>query len=193
MSNDHGVLNSNMKNLILGLICLSLLSACTTMSKRECINGEWRENGYQDATRGLTSSRYQSHAKACAKHGIEANNALYTEGYNDGLKGYCRSEVGIRKGRAFNDYRGICPAELEPAFLLGYLQGLNIALDDVRAELQDTRNDLRNARYRRLRTESQTDIRNIDRKIDNLEQEIRDLRQKRNNLRSTISTWLNRV
>ena len=60
------------------------------ISKSECQSGEWHAAGYKGASRGLTSSRFKAYAKACAKHGIAADNTLYTAGYEDGLEVLCQ-------------------------------------------------------------------------------------------------------
>jgi len=182
-----------MKSIILLATALTTLTSCTTMSKSDCLDGAWRSAGYDDATSGLTSQRFKAHAKSCAKHGVESNNELYTNGYQEGLKTYCQYETGIRKGRDKADYRGICPADLESGFLNGYIQGLDIALNDLDRRYAEARSDLRNAHYRRLRVDASEDIKRIDKQITDLQDEIRDLSQQRSDLKATIATWINRL
>lgn len=159
------------------------------MNRQECLAGEWREAGYTDALKGYATDRLSSHAEACAKYGIDSNNTLYTEGYDEGLKEYCQPEVGFNRGRNKNDYRGICPVDLEPAFLQGYIKGLQRALFTLNHDYSDTRNDLRNARIRRLHAETSEHKHRIDQRIHQLEQELRDIRQNQRDLQTAISRW----
>lgn len=182
-----------MKTLITALVALSFISSCTTMNKRECLAGEWRDAGYDDATRGLAPERFNDHAKACAKHGITANNTVYKDGYNEGLQVYCSVEVGIRKGRLVDDYRGTCPTELEIGFLTGYIQGLDIALDDLDRQYAETRDNLRNLRYQRVhRVDTEDTAKRIDNRIARLQEKLTDINQERVNIKVAIAKWVNR-
>jgi len=182
-----------MKYLIITMFTLLTLTSCTTMSKSECLGGEWERAGYEDAKRGLKQSRFESHAKACAKHGIAANDALYKAGYDQGLETYCQYETGVKKGRDKASYHSICPTDLEPGFLNGYLDGLDIALNDLDRRYSDARADLRNAHFRRMRVETNEDIKRIDKQITDLQDKIRDLSQQRSDLQETIATWINKL
>lgn len=184
---------SHAKSLITTLPLIMVLSSCMTMNKRECQNGEWRTAGFEDASRGRTNSRFNAHAKACAKHGINADKALYDTGYNEGLQTYCSQANGIQVGRKANDYNGICPAESEQGFLRGYVHGLELALDELERKYDDARDDLSNARYRRLRVDSDKDKSHIDNEIDDLLKDIRELNNKRSDVSSTIAQWLHRL
>jgi len=182
-----------MKSLIAVIIATLILASCATLSKSECQNGEWQATGYNDASRGLTPSRFKAHAKACAKHGIAADNTLYTAGYQDGLKEYCQVEVGILKGRKNEHYKGVCPAELEDDFLYGYLEGLDIALHNLDKSYTLAKDNLINARYRRQRLDSPNDIRRIDQYIHDLQIDLQNINIKHSNLKATIAKWSARI
>jgi len=182
-----------MKFLIAVICTMLFLASCATLSKSECQSGEWQAAGYKDASRGFTSSRFTSHVKACAKHDIAVDETLYTAGYQDGLKVYCQTEVGIKLGRTAERYRGICPANLETNFLYGYLEGLDIALYDLNQSYAQTQDNLITAEYRRQRLESADDIKRADEYIDKLQNKLRSLNIKQGDLRTTIARWSKRI
>lgn len=171
-----------------------LLSSCTTMSKDECLMGDWGQKGYQDGLSGYATSRLDDHATACAKHGVEANRAAYLSAREDGLRSYCRWENGFTQGRRGNAYHGVClPAE-EEAFIPAYQDGREIhaaeqalvsvesALNSARSRIRD-RADKLEAKQRELRQSglSDEDRRNIRERIHEvrgeLEQARRDARE----------------
>lgn len=47
-----------------------LLSSCATLSKQECVVGDWQTIGYNDGVAGHYADRLASHTKACAKASV---------------------------------------------------------------------------------------------------------------------------
>jgi len=182
-----------MKRLIAVFPAMLILASCASLSKSECQSGEWQATGYEDGSHGLTSSRFNAHVKACAKHGIAADNALYTAGYQDGLEVYCQPEVGIELGLSTKHYRGVCPANLETGFLFAYLEGLDIVLHGLNQNYAEVKDGLITARYRRLRLESPDDIKRIDHHINTLQNKLRNINIKQGDLRATIARWSTRI
>ena len=106
---------------ILGLT--AAMAACSTLSESECRTIDWRTIGYEDGVAGYSGDRIGVHRKACARYGVSTDLAAYQSGRDDGLREYCQPANGFRVGSHGNDYRGICPAPLEPAFLRSYESG----------------------------------------------------------------------
>ena len=65
------VLRPSLSLALLGSIVL--LSSCATLSKQECLVGDWQAIGYNDGVAGYQSDRLASHAKACAKASVAPN------------------------------------------------------------------------------------------------------------------------
>ncbi len=111
---------------LLVALLATVLSGCATpsLSKNQCLEGDWRRIGFDDGRAGFTPSRVDRHTEACEELGIVPNGGDYRAGWNDGVRGFCTSGQGLRNGQAGESYHGLCPPDLEPAFLSGYDQGL---------------------------------------------------------------------
>lgn len=101
----------------------ALLSSCATMSKEQCLRGDWGQVGFQDGEQGRAQSRLDDHAKACAKAGVAPDPAVYFAARDQGLKLYCTQDRGFREGRTGQSYAGVCPPGPERGFLVGYADG----------------------------------------------------------------------
>lgn len=115
-----------MRSLILAAAAggvVMLLGSCATMSAEQCQAGDWSGQGYADGAAGLTMSRLNDHAEACAKHGITPDAAAYGAGREQGLLQYCTPDRGFREGRAGSAYAGVCPSYLEADFVPAYRDG----------------------------------------------------------------------
>ncbi|WP_332659322.1 DUF2799 domain-containing protein [Brevundimonas sp.] len=100
-----------------------LLGSCATMSAEQCQAGDWSGQGYADGVEGLTMSRLNDHAEACAEHGVTPDAAAYGAGREQGLAQYCTPDRGFRAGRTGSTYAGVCPAYLEADFMPAYQDG----------------------------------------------------------------------
>ena len=61
---------SSLSLVVLG--SMILLSSCATLSKQECLVGDWQAIGYNDGVAGYQSERLASHAKACEALDLES-------------------------------------------------------------------------------------------------------------------------
>jgi hypothetical protein len=110
--------------LVASVLASSLaLGGCASMSKDECMTVDWRTVGYEDGAAGYSGNRIAQHRKACAKHGVTPDLAAYQAGRDDGLREFCVPQNGFRVGAHGNSYDGICPRDVEPAFLGAYETG----------------------------------------------------------------------
>ncbi len=111
--------------VVLPMLAL-LMSACATLSEDECRYADWQTIGFQDGSRGYAVDRIGSHRKACAEHGVMPDMAAYQHGRDQGLVSYCTAANGVKAGRGGRGYQGVCPAELEGDFRIGYALGRQI-------------------------------------------------------------------
>lgn len=125
------------------LLCgLLFINGCATLSKKECQRGDWSKIGAKDAINGYKAkSQLSQHNSACSKHSIRPNNKLYFDGYTSGLRTFCTRKKGFRYGTDGSEYHGTCPASLKKEFLIGYLSGLNVAIDETENRIDDLRHD----------------------------------------------------
>ncbi len=124
-----------------GLICTQ---GCATLSEEECLSADWRTIGYEDGARGFSAQRFVKHREACAEHGIAPNFQAYMDGPRAGLRQYCIPATGFALGRSGKRYSGICPAELEGAFLAAFEDGR--AVYRLLQEIDQLQRDIHRAR-----------------------------------------------
>lgn len=111
------------------VICILLsctISGCATLSKNECLNGDWLTIGYEDSAKGEPRERIGAHQEACSEYGITPDFTAYQKGYDNGLLLFCTPRNGFIKGKSGYQYTGICPEKLETGFLDGYDGGREI-------------------------------------------------------------------
>lgn len=101
-----------------------IASGCSSgLTREECQVVDWRGLGYEDGIQGRTQAAITGHRKACAKHGVAMDLAAYRQGWDEGVQRYCQPGNAYQRGRSGNAYAGVCPADLEPAFLQAYRNG----------------------------------------------------------------------
>jgi hypothetical protein len=113
----------NFFRIVSAMLLTIALSGCGGMSASECELADWRAVGYEDGSRGRSTSAFGQHRKACAKHEVAANFDDYQAGRQSGLREYCKPERGYQEGARGAQYHGVCPAELEPDFYDAFVEG----------------------------------------------------------------------
>lgn len=142
------MLKSITYSLILFLL-VPFIFGCSSLSKEQCMQGDWYGIGLQDGQRGYQSARMQDHIKACSEYGSKVDSQAYNNGHSDGLKTYCTPSNGYEVGISGGTYHQVCPVQMADGFLKNYRMGYKIY-------------ELRN------------DLHSIDREIDSLYTKIGD-------------------
>lgn len=109
-----------------GILLVFALSGCAGMDAAECRMADWRAIGYEDGAQGRSPEYFGERRKACAEHGVVANFDAYLAGRAQGLTLFCRPSTGYRLGTQGRAYSGVCPAELEGAFLAAHGDGYGL-------------------------------------------------------------------
>ena len=143
-----------MKSLIRVLLpaCAFFMTACTSMSKKDCERANWFSLGKEDAIDGQTLESFKRRENQCFEHGLLAEREKYVSGYAAGLKLFCTYESGQKFGYSEHRYENQCPNSLEPEFLKGYKLGKAEAERDAyERQLEEERkaNEERLAQQRR--------------------------------------------
>lgn len=111
-------------NWLLAPILLSLLfSGCAAMGKKECLNAQWQNVGYEDGAKGYNGSRIGEYRKSCAEYNVSPNLEAYVQGRQQGLIEWCTPSNGYYQGTRGAIYNGVCPKALEPDFELAMSEG----------------------------------------------------------------------
>ncbi|MCC5987375.1 MAG: DUF2799 domain-containing protein [Pararhodobacter sp.] len=109
--------------MIAGLVFL--LAACASISREECLQGNWHDIGMRDGQAGhVAQSRFARHVDSCARVDVAPDQTEWERGYRQGLQRYCTPQSGLREGRAGRAYRSVCPASAEPRFMQGHSLGM---------------------------------------------------------------------
>ena len=157
---------------------LLVTSGCASLSKEECLSGNWKQIGYNDGARGGdASNNLRSHSKSCAEHGVSINNDAYYAGHKEGLKKFCLPANGRRHGEQGLHYSGACPAELESAFLLQYTYGKKIhdaiqEYNQTKRDIYDKEKALEKEADSRIRDALRSEITTLDKLLRNQQRNI---------------------
>ncbi len=106
------------------LLAVVVLAGCASVSREECLQGDWQMIGQRDGATGrVAEAQFERHVTACARVDVTPDRAAWMQGYQAGLQSYCTPLNGVREGEAGRLYRDTCPESRETGFLRGYELG----------------------------------------------------------------------
>jgi hypothetical protein len=112
-------------------------ASCTTVTKKECQQGDWNQIGFDDAVHGEKISNIKRYESACRDHGYPVDQELYERGYEKGLESFCTYQRGFNHGLQDRSYRGTCPEEFDGEFRRGYERGQKQRRLDKKADREE--------------------------------------------------------
>ena len=104
---------------------LSLLGCQSSPKKTVCESTDWYELGRRNGTSGL-NSQMDNERRRCVGHFDTTNEAIYVNGYNNGLAEYCSIDNGYSLGKAGATANKVCPRPTDEPFLAGYARGKKV-------------------------------------------------------------------
>ena len=111
------------RQVVVLAIAAAILSGCASMNADECLMAVWQVIGYEDGTRGKSSSSISTYRKSCAEHGVAPDFESYTAGYQRGLASYCTPNTAFTIGKSGRNRPGVCSdkqySDFAPAFAEG--------------------------------------------------------------------------
>ncbi len=130
-----------MKRFAISTLCVLALAGCGGMSETACTAANWKAMGFEDGIAGRSPAKFSVHRKACADHGVVADFDSYKAGHDQGITQFCRPQNGYNQGSRGRAYQGVCPSELEAAFVTAHLEGFTLyqkrtELDRISEELE---------------------------------------------------------
>lgn len=165
------------------LFSLLILVSCQTLSKEECTSADWRVIGEQDGAAGRDpQKRFGDHAKSCDKAGVTADQTLWNQGYQIGLRRFCTPLNGLGHGQKGGVYSNNCPVDLAPNFRVGY--DLGVAHYTKSREISNLRSRINSVEFSIKDKEKKISKGKIDRR--DAEYRIRDDRRAINELNRDI-------
>ncbi|MBB3133476.1 hypothetical protein FHS26_001180 [Rhizobium pisi] len=168
-----------------------LLTSCYTISKKECLAGDWKGIGFTDGFNGYQpQARFEGHIKSCKRVKVVPNLTLWNQGYKKGLLRYCTASSGLWEGQHGYGYNGLCPPKTEAEFLrgheLGYRQySLEAELERLKDEANDKEEELEDL-SEKLKTVPEAQKYEIRSDIRDLEWELTKIRDKQRDVESDL-------
>lgn len=124
----------NSFKIIAVISALLTLVGCSsaTLSKEDCLRGDWYNLGVQDGTEGKTAGEFNLHQQACFEYAVSPDQKQYLAGREKGLVDYCKIENAVTTGLNGRLYQGVCPKEVDEAFRKQNLAAYNLYLTYMR-------------------------------------------------------------
>ncbi len=156
----------------------ALLTGCASLSREQCLRGDWSGIGMADGQAGEPADRKDQHVRACSEYGIQINDQQYFEGYARGLDDYCRIDNAFESGLRGRRYQHVCPPAIDSLFercnsaayevyrIKRELDRLGDQIDSQEFRLRGT--DLSDDYRHQLRR----DLRELDRRYDRLRSDL---------------------
>ena len=163
---------------IIGFLSVFTVTACATLSREECIRGDWFAVGLNDGRSGEMMGRLDEHRKACIEYGIYIDDKSYFAGREQGLRDYCQLDNAFRAGLNGYPYRHVCPQEIDGLFARYHAAAFVVHED--REELDRLESEL-SGRERAL-----YDKKLSDKDRARIRQHIRELDRRRERLRDDL-------
>lgn len=108
-----------------------LMSGCASMTREQCQSVDPQAQGYADGQKGYGTDNLNQVLSTCLSGkragsiaDVSAFKNAYLKAYQKGIAEYCTPANGERVGLLGEDYRGVCPKEIEAPFLKEYLYAL---------------------------------------------------------------------
>lgn len=163
--------------LLIAFALLLTLASCASISKDECIAGNWEEIGFRDGTNGQFSSYIQSHAKACERVDVRPDPVAWERGRQRGLPAYCVPQKAYDIGRNGRSVNEVCPAKDMPRLVRANKKGKNYY--DATQEIRSVRSQISENEQRLVTEENQSVRASLVREQRSLNREIRLLELRR--------------
>jgi hypothetical protein len=139
----------SLPRLLAGLALLAALTGCASLSKNECLSGNWEEIGVRDGANGKPEEYLIEHTAACAKVNVVPDRGAWNHGRERGLERFCQPHRAYNIGEYGGGFDvGICrnfdQERLTDAFekgrevhyRAGVLDGIDSEARDIRTRLE---------------------------------------------------------
>jgi len=143
---------SRLKLLIIAAFPL-VFTACASLSEDECKLANWEVIGYEDGNKGYGQAQIGKHRSACAKHGIAPDLTTYQQGHQRGVRAFCNPSRAYSMGKRGSQYKGMCPKDLEPAFIKAYRAGKKVHIAAQRVTTLQNKQKKQNSELKTVKTQ----------------------------------------
>jgi len=160
----------------MALLITAFLSSCASLSREECLYGDWFALGVQDGRAGQVASQVVFHQDACKNYGVKVDKARYLAGREQGLQQYCQLNNALDTGLRGQRYQAVCPAQIDADFRYYNETAYQVyesrsALKSLDSSLSDKENSLTD---KKLSDKQRQNIRSQIRRLDDERRVLRD-------------------
>lgn len=162
--------------MVVGL--LLSVTGCATLSREECLYGDWFGIGIRDGREGEEAKRFINHQDACYEYGARPDKQQYLAGRERGLQEYCQLDNAITTGLRGHRYQSVCPPPIHNVFLRYNDAAYQVyqqreELESLNSSLLGKENSLRDKKLSdKDRHSIRDEIRNMDRKRQQLRDDL---------------------
>lgn len=169
--------------VIITTVNLTLLSGCATLSKQQCLTGNWQSIGFEDGAAGRSSDFFDNHNQACSNLGVVANYSLWEQGRQQGLKQYCSETNAYQTGRNGSRMASVCPTPITAKLQQINAEGRHYYSLNKQLQIEQRRLDLYRQQYDKFAAGKHTQlshdltqrINGVNRRIENLKRALAEL------------------
>ncbi|MFS2176709.1 gas vesicle protein [Rhizobium pisi] len=179
---------------IFAVVGISLfLTSCYTISKKECLAGDWKGIGFTDGFNGYQpQARFEGHIKSCKRVKVVPNLTLWNQGYKKGLLRYCTGWSGLWEGQHGYSYNGLCPPKTEAEFLRGHEVGyrqysLKSKLEQLEDDYEDEEKRLKELGEKRKKDPEADRYNAVSFEIQSSERELRRINDEQSRVRADLN------
>ncbi|OAI20759.1 hypothetical protein A1507_04705 [Methylomonas koyamae] len=161
-----------------GLLLALLAAGCASLSREDCLRGDWFGVGIRDGLGGETGQRLADHAEACREYGIAVDQPAYFAGRDQGLTDYCRLDNAFNEGLNGRYYRHVCPPAIDGQFARYHAAAYAVyedrnELDRLQSDLSGKESRLRDSKLTdKERDRLRSELRELDRRYDHRRQDL---------------------
>ena len=140
--------NRSVIQVLLAASLLASLGGCASLSKDECLSGNWEDIGVRDGANGQPEEYLIQHTTACAKVNVAPDRGAWLHGRDKGLERYCVPHRIYNIGEYNGSFDvGVCRNFDQERLVDAYEKGREVhrradTLSDIDAELRDIRTKL---------------------------------------------------
>lgn len=144
--------------IIVGLVAITLVlvPGCSSLSKVDCLYGDWYEIGLEDGQSGIESERFNNYVDTCARYGVRPDFTEYSKGRTKGLESFCTRTKGYSEGRKGRSYQYVCSGTAETLFLEAHSIGFDVHIAEQQIHTVDQAVAQRNTQIERLENQIDT-------------------------------------
>lgn len=126
--------------ILFGLLLITFLAGCATLSREDCARGDWFGVGVIDGRAGHPVSLFYKHQQACAEYHIDVDKTAYLAGHQQGLEAYCQLDNAFQTGLDGRAYHHLCPPGIDALFARYHEAGFRV--HQVRSSLEKVDREL---------------------------------------------------